>query len=334
MRVRARMETVSRPDPRQTAAAAAPEIAGAVDLSALRARADAASQPQRTPNAPSAPGVPVGAPVGGWVIDVTEQTFQAEVVDRSMQVPVVVDLWATWCQPCKQLSPVLERLAQEGSGTWMLAKVDVDAQPGVAQLFGVQSIPTVVAIVGGQPVEAFAGVQPQDQVREWIRGIVDSAREQLPGVAAAEAAAAGGAEEPQPGDPPFIAAEEALDAGDYDAAAAAYQQILDSEPANVEAKAALSQVRFMARAEAADPDAPARADAAPDDVDAQLAAADTELARQDVERAFERLVETVRRSAGEDRVRVREHLVELFDLFPVDDARVVAARRSLARAIY
>lgn len=320
---------MSRPDPRQTAAAT-PAIAGAVDLSALKARADAASRPPPTGGAPSAPTIPPGR----WVLDVTEQTFQAEVVDRSMQVPVVVDLWATWCEPCKQLSPVLERLAQEGQGTWVLAKVDVDAHPRVMQLFGVQSIPTVVAIVAGQPVEAFAGVQPEAAVREWIRGIMDSARDQLPGIGAAETTAAGEGEDAAPEDPRFTAAEEALDAGDYDAAAATYQQILDSEPANDEAKAALAQVRFMARAEAADPDAPARADAAPDDVDAQLAAADTEIARQEVERAFERLVAAVRRSAGEDRDRVRAHLVELFDLFPADDARVAAARRSLVRALY
>ncbi|MDQ3154827.1 MAG: tetratricopeptide repeat protein [Actinomycetota bacterium] len=322
---------MSRPDPRQTAAAPV-AIAGAVDLSALKARADAASRPQSPGGAPSAPPT---IPAGRWVLDVTEQTFQAEVVDRSMQVPVIVDLWATWCEPCTQLSPVLERLAQEGRGTWVLAKVDVDAHPRVAELFGVKSLPTVVAIAGGQPVEAFAGVQTEPQVRDWIRGILDSVRDQFPGVRAAEqAAAAEPGEEPAPEDPRFTAAEQAIEAGDYDAAAAAYQQILDSEPANEEAKAAWAQVRFMARAEAADPDAPARADAAPDDLDAQLAAADTEIARQEVERAFERLVAAVRRSAGEDRDRVRAHLVELFDLFPTDDPRVATARRSLARALY
>lgn len=315
---------MTRPDPRQTAAASA-AISGAVDLSGLKARADSAGRPPPTGQ---------GNGAGQWVFDVTEQTFQTEVVERSMQVPVVVDLWATWCGPCKQLSPVLERLAEQGGGSWVLARVDIDANPRIAQLFGVQSVPTVVAIASGQPVEAFAGAQPEPQVRQWITSIVDTVRDQLPGVAAAERAGGAVEPEPEPEDPRFTAAEQALEIGDFAAAEAAYQQILDSEPANEDARTALFQLRFLARAEAADPDAPARADAAPDDVDAQLAAADTEIAGQQVEQAFGRLVGAVRRFSGEDRNRVRAHLVELFELFPSDDPRVAAARRSLARALF
>lgn len=319
---------MSRPQPRQTPGSA--PISGGVDLSALKARVQS---PDRPPTPGAAPA-PAGGAVSQWVLDVTEQTFQADVVDRSMQVPVVVDLWATWCEPCKQLSPVLERLAEQGGGTWVLAKIDVDVNPRIGQVFGVQSIPTVVAIVGGQPVEAFAGVQPESQLRQWIAAIVDAARDQLPGIRAAEQAGGGAAPEPEPQDPRFAAAEQALEAGDYVAAEAAYQQILDNEPANEDAKAALSQVRFLARTEEVDAGAPARADAAPDDLDAQFAAADTEIAGQRVEQAFERLVSAVRRTSGADRERVRLHLIELFELFPTDDARVAAARRSLARALY
>lgn len=324
------MTPVSRPQPRQTPGSA--PISGGVDLSALKARAESAARPQ-----PAATGsAPAGGAASRWVLDVTEQTFQADVVDRSMQVPVIVDLWATWCEPCKQLSPVLERLAEQGGGTWVLAKVDIDANPRIAQVFGVQSIPTVIAIAGGQPAEAFAGVQPEPQLRQWIASIVDGAREQLPGTRAAEqdGGAAGPDPGPEPEDPRFTAAERALEAGDYASAEAAYQQILDNEPANGDAKAALSQVRFLARAEAVDAGAPARADAAPDDLEAQFAAADTEIAGQQVEQAFERLVAAVRRMAGEDRERARVHLVELFELFPADDVRVAAARRSLARALH
>ncbi|MDQ3989144.1 MAG: tetratricopeptide repeat protein [Actinomycetota bacterium] len=322
------MVPVSRPQPRQTSVSA--PISGGVDLSALKARVQTAAGSQPA----AAASVPVEGAPSQWVLDVTEQTFQADVVDRSMQVPVVVDLWATWCEPCKQLSPVLERLAEQGGGTWVLAKIDVDANPRVSQVFGVQSVPTVIAIAGGQPVEAFAGVQPEPQLRQWIAGIVDAARDQLPGIRAAEQAGGVTAPELEPQDPRFAAAEQALEAGDYGAAEASYQQILDNEPANEEAKAALSQVRFLARTEAADADAPARADAAPDDLDAQFAAADTEIAGQRVEQAFDRLVAAVRRTSGEDRERVRVHLIELFELFPIDDARVAAARRSLARALY
>jgi putative thioredoxin len=314
-------------------------MAGAVDLSALRARADAArasgaaSAATTTPTTPQPGGTsPPGTRAGGqWVVDVTEQTFQAEVLERSLQVPVIVDLWATWCQPCKQLSPVLERLAQEGRGTWILAKVDIDANPRIAQAFGVQSIPTVVALAGGQPVEAFSGAQPEPSVRQWIEALVNEFRDRLPGIRAAESGEAG--EEP-PEDPRFTAAEEALDRGDYAAAEAAYQRILDAEPANEQASAALAQVRFLARAQNSDPNTVARADADPDDVDAQLAAADAEMATDRIEAAFNRLVATVARTQGEDRDRAREHLVGLFELFAPDDSRVTAARRALARALF
>ncbi|MCT2585008.1 tetratricopeptide repeat protein [Actinophytocola gossypii] len=309
-------------------------LSGAVDLSALKARADAASKAP-----PSAPQQPAGepGPSSAFVLDVTEDTFQAEVVERSLQVPVVVDLWAEWCGPCKQLSPVLERLARAANGAWILAKVDVDANPRIAQLFGVQSIPTVVAIAGGQPVEAFAGAQPEPQIKQWLASLLDALRDRLPGIRAAEegAPADDAAEpEPEPEDPRFVAAEEAFEQGDYATAEAAYQKILDAEPANEQAKAALAQVRFLARAEAADPSVVVRADTSPEDVDAQLQAADVELASQRVEQAFNRLLAVIRRTAGPDRDRARTHLVELFGLFPPEDPTVAQARRALASALY
>lgn len=312
-------------------------MAGAVDLAAVKARSDAvASRATAGGGAGPAPSGPT-APGGPWVIDVTEETFQTDVLERSLEVPVVVDLWATWCGPCKQLSPVLERLAEAGRGTWILAKVDVDANPRIAQAFGVQSIPMVIAVVGGQPLQLFTGALPEPQVRQAIDAMIDQLRDRMPGIAEAErAAAAAGGDEPEPelDDPRFTAAEDALEQGDYATAEAAYQQILAVEPDNEQATAALSQVRFLARAEQADPSAIARADADPDDVDAQLAAADAELATDRVEAAFSRLVAAVGRTAGDDRDRVREHLVGLFELFATDDPRVATARRALARALF
>jgi len=316
---------VSRPDPRQAAqtAALSRALAGAVDLSALKTRAETAS---------SASGPPTS--VGGrFVVEVTERTFQTEVIDRSLHVPVVVDLWADWCGPCKQLSPVLERLAEAGNGAWILAKVDVDANPGLAQAFRAQSIPMVIAIAGGQPADGFTGALPEPQVREWINRLLDALRERMPAIREAEAGAAPGFEE-ELEDPRFAAAEAALELGDYAAAEAAYQEILAVEPANEQAGAALAQVRFLARAETADPAAPAHADAHPDDVDAQLAAADAEIATDAAEAGFARLVATAGRCSGADRDRVREHLVGLFELFPPDDQRVTAARRALARVLF
>ena len=327
---------MSRPDPRQAAqtAALSRAMAGAVDLAAVKARSDAAAaRAKAQPTDASGADAP---PAGQWVVDVTEATFQSEVLERSLEVPVVVDLWAEWCGPCKQLSPVLERLAAAGQGTWILAKVDVDANPRIAQAFGVQSIPMVVAVVGGQPLQLFNGALPEPQVRQTIESMIDQLRDRMPGIAAAEKAAAGGDAAPveEVDDPRFTAAEDALEQGDYAAAEAAYQRILAEEPGNEQATAALSQVRFLARAESADPAAIGRADAAPDDVDAQLAAADAEVALDRVDDAFTRLVATVGRTFGDDRDRVRGHLVGLFELFPADDPRVATARRALARALF
>ncbi|GAA3542032.1 tetratricopeptide repeat protein [Amycolatopsis ultiminotia] len=312
-------------------AALSAALSRAVDLSALKARSEAT---QNRPTAPPPDGTAPdggGAPPSGAVLDVTEASFQTDVVERSLSQLVVVDLWADWCGPCKQLSPLLERLAEEAGGAWVLAKVDVDANPRIAQLFNAQSIPTVVAIGGGQPIDAFSGALPEPEIRKWLNSLLDALRDQLPGIRAAEEAR-GPVEEPE--DPRFTEAEEAFDRGDFAAAQAAYERILDAEPANELAKSALAQVKFTARAEAADPDARATADADPANLDAQLAAADLEVAEQDAEAAFRRLIDAVRRTAGADRNRVREHLVALFDLFDPADERVTRARRDLASALF
>src|SRR4051812_39977652 len=161
----------ARTDPRAAAQQAqmAASLAGAVDLAAVKARNEAAARAQAAP--PPDATAPVGAP-GGAVVDVTEATFQAEVLDRSFQVPVVLDLWAEWCGPCKQLSPVLERLATEDAGSWVLAKVDVDANPALAQGLRVQGIPAVKAVWQGQLVAEFPGAIPEDQARQFVTELV------------------------------------------------------------------------------------------------------------------------------------------------------------------
>ncbi|GAA3011282.1 tetratricopeptide repeat protein [Actinokineospora diospyrosa] len=320
---------MTRPDPRQTAALSA-ALSRAVDLSALKARADAASTPQPAPGRP--PSTPAGP---SFVVDVAEANFEAEVVERSTQVPVVVALVAGWSAQSTQLLATLEQLAAEDNGSWHLAKVDVEASPRVAQLFGVQAVPMVIAIAGRQPVDAFNDVPPPDRVRQWIDSILDALRDRLPGIRAAEAAAPPADDTaPEPEDERFVAAETALNLGDFAAAEVAYQSILAAEPHNAEAKAALAQVQFLSRAQATDPSVIVRADISPDDVDAQLSAADLEVAGQQVEQAFTRLINAVRRSSGPDRDKARTHLVSLFDLFAPDDTRVVKARRDLASALF
>jgi len=298
-------------------------MSGAVDLAAVKARSEAAAR--AADNATPAPG--------GSVVEVTEATFQAEVIDRSFQVPVLIDLWADWCQPCKQLSPILERLAAEAGGTWILAKIDVDANPRISQALQVQSIPTVFAAIGGQLVPGFQGALPEPQVREFVGALVKAASQAgLSGAVADATDEATPAEVPV--DPRFSEAEAALEAGQFDLAAKRYQAILDAEPANTEAALALRQVRLLERLQDIDPKLVARAETAPDDVPAQLAAADYALSRSDVDGALGRLLGLVRRVSGADRDAVRERLIEYFDLLGPDDPRVAPARRALANALF
>jgi putative thioredoxin len=312
-----------RPDPRAQAQQAqmAAAMAGAVDLAAVKARSEAAARAQAAPP-PSADG-PAGSP-GSAVVDVTEATFQAEVLDRSFQVPVVLDLWAEWCGPCKQLSPVLERLAEEGAGSWVLAKIDVDANPALAQALRVQGIPAVKAVWQGQLVAEFTGAIPEPDARAFVTELVR----------ATTGGGVPGGEEAAVDDPRLDAAEAALDRGDLEAAEAAYRSILDEQPDHPEAGLALRQVQLFRRAEQAGPDALAAADAAPDDVDKQTRAADFLLGMGQVDEAFDRLIDVVRRTAGEDRDRARQHLVELFGIVGDQDPRVGAARRKLSAALF
>src|SRR5690348_5503449 len=147
---------------------------GAVDLGARQAAAQRRQQAAQSPSQPGSPG-PSASAGGGLVIDVTEETFNTDVVERSRTTPVIMDLWAEWCDPCKQLSPVLEKLAAEAGGQWLLAKVDVDANPQLAAALQVQSIPMVVAVIGGQLVDGFLGALPEPQVQQWINQILQVA---------------------------------------------------------------------------------------------------------------------------------------------------------------
>jgi putative thioredoxin len=317
-------------------------MSGVVDLGAVKAAGEAKQKAEQARAEAARTGA---APVSSapLVFDVDEAGFQQDILQRSNEVPVVIDFWAEWCEPCKQLGPLLERLAGEYAGKFVLAKIDVDANQMLFQQFGVQGIPAVFAVVAGQPIPLFQGAAPESQIREVLDQLVQAAEQQFgiigapidPQAAQEQEPAADAPEPAGPYDALLEAANEALDAGDLAGAIQAYKNVLSDDPANPEAKLGLAQAELLARVQ--DLDVPAvRKEAAekPADVPAQIRAADLEIVGGHVEDAFGRLVDAVRRTAGDDREAARVRLLELFEVIGADDPRVTAARTALARVLF
>jgi len=320
----------------------AAHLRGAVDLSGLarRHQTPPPTAPGQTGPAAEAPGATAGKTIDvpSLVFDATDDGF-GQVVELSSVVPVVIDLWAEWCGPCKQLSPVLERLAVEYAGRFVLAKVDVDANPQLSQAFQAQSIPMVVAVVGGRPVPMFNGAIPESQVRDVIEQLLQLAEQN--GVAgraivADGADAAAPAEPVEPPLPPLHAeAYEAIERADYPSAIAAYEKAIAQNPNDDMAVAGLAQVRLLHRLSGKTLDEiRGGAASAPDDLDAQLLVADLDLSGGHLEDSFDRLLTLFPEldQAGKDSVRTR--LLELFQVAGVTDPRVVKARARLTGLLY
>jgi putative thioredoxin len=305
---------------------------GAVDLSQVA---------QRAKQAGAAPGA-AAAGTGSYVVEATEQTFEADAIRKSVKHPVVVELYSPRVATGQKLSDALAALAAESAGRFLLVRVNVDVAPGIVQALGLQAVPTVIAVIGGQIAPLFQGVLSKEQASAYIEELLKAAvANGIVGRADPVAAGAGpsGATEAEPEQPPaadprFAAADQALEKGDFAAAAAEFDKLLQANPNDAEAKAGKAQAGLLARASVLDPRAAISRAASSTDVIDQLAAADAEMVTGQAEAAFDRLIEVVRHSSGDDRNTVRVRLLELFETLGTNDPRVLKARRDLMAALF
>lgn len=286
-------------------------LTGAVDLAALAAAKTQAAQPK--PNSP-------------FIVDVTDQTFEELITQVSTRVPVILDLWATWCQPCKQLSPMLEKLAIEGNGSWVLAKVDVDANPGIAQAFKVQSIPSVYLVMAQKVQPLFQGVQPESALKQIIEQILLLAKEQnLPGLGLPQEPTEAAVEIEDP-------AADMLLAGDLDGAEQIYRERLSANPADLDAKSSLALIALQRRVAGIDTtNLPLPAVS---DISARLIYADSQILLGNHEQAYALLIESIKAASGAERDEIKTRLLELFEIADPADPVLLSARRALASALY
>ena len=300
---------------------------GAIDLSQLKQKAQ-----------PPAPG-PVRRGGGGtYVIEVTEQNFEAETIRRSVKHPVVLELYSPRVATGQQLSDALAEIANASDGKFLLARINVDTAPGIVQALQLQAVPTVIALIGGQAAPLFQGVLPKDQVQAAIDQLLKAAvANGLVGRAdpvGADDPPAPGESEEQQADPRFAAADAALERGDFAAAREEFDLLLQTNPGDVEALAGRAQAGLFARAAGLDPQVILLAGQDGTNVVAQLDAADVEMMSGQVEAAFARLIAAVRRTAGDERATVRVRLLELFETLGNTDPRVLKARRDLMTALF
>jgi len=299
---------------------------GAVDLSALGQAA-----------APTTSGESGATAGGSYAVDVDEQNFQ-DVVQSSLNHLVVIALWSPRSPQSAEYNSQVGAVVDSYAGKILLATIDVDANPQVAQAFGVQGVPTLVGLVKGQPVPLLQGTADEAQLRQVFDELVTIAVQNgVAGRAQPTARATDGATEAEEvvEDPRFAAADAAFAAGDFETAVAEYEKLKVQYPADAEVAERLAGVKLMSRTQGVDLSEARRAAAdAPDDVDAQLLVADLDVSGGHVEDAFDRLIQLVKKLSGDEREAVRERLIELFTVVGIADPRVATARRALAAALY
>jgi len=171
------------------------------------------------------PNAPPAAPAGDLIKESSEAAFAQDVIEVSQEVPVIVDFWAPWCEPCKQLGPLLEKVVTEANGAVKMVKIDIDQNQNLAQQLRIQSIPAVYAFYQGKPVDAFQGAQPESQIREFVTKLTQTA----------------GTEEKSPVDEALEQAEALIESGQFEQAGAVYSQVVQHAPDNITAKAGLAR---------------------------------------------------------------------------------------------
>jgi putative thioredoxin len=302
---------------------------GAVDLSQLAQRAKQ-----------SAPAPPLGPRSAGglYVIEVTEQTFEAETIQKSVKYPVIVELYSPRVATGQQLSDALIEIANASDGKFLLARLNVDAAPAIVQALGLQAVPTVIALLNGQLAPLFQGVLPKDQVQAAIDQLLQAAvANGMVGRAEPVGPESPATAEPEPeADPRYAAADAALQRGDFAGAREEFDKLLQANPNDADAQAGRAQAGLFARAALLDPRSTiAAADGSDDlDLDLQLAAADVEMISGQADAAFTRLIEMIKRLSGEEQNRARVRLLELFETLGNADERVLKARRGLMTALF
>ena len=311
----------------------AASLAGAVDLTGLKNRADAQRSATQVGRAPGQAGA---RSTGGAVtrVQVDESTFEQEVLVRSGQVPVIIELVSQ--RAPTTLTGLLGAMADEANGAWVHATVDVDVAPGIAQALQARTVPSVFAIAAGRPLADFEGEQPEDALRQWLDAVLRATEGKLSGPESAPA----DEDADEVSDPELDAAEEALSEGDLATAEERFGALVEARPGEHDLVEALRYVQASRRvagesvADDGDGDGADAGDAVEGTVSAALRSADLLLVSGEYDSAYDVLTDAIRVHFGDDRATLRTRLLELLEALPADDPRVLTARRNLASALY